>query len=1065
MSAFLPRTLGRYTLTRLLGEGGQGRVYDAVHHGPGGLERRVAVKVLSGGGDLHREARLTSLLRHPHLVDVYEVGEADGVGFCAMERCDGGSLEGRAPLPPRAVVEVGLQVCAALQYAHEELGLVHLDLKPANLLLHGGEVKVADLGIAAARGFETTPGSVRGTPRYMAPEHRAGGPIDARADIYALGRVLLELAAGGAEAVDVTLDLDAEGPAPEAPSVAWLEPLVARLTRADAARRPGSMAAVAALLRGLEVEGPGLVEAVGAPPPRAPARDPLAAAGPEVPLEGRSADRVTLAAALEGSRAVHLHGGAGMGKSALARAEAWRWRRAGHPVAWVDVAERRHGPELVAGVAAALDLVVRRADDGSRVAGALAERGHSLLVLDGVDDLEAAATVEAWCTAAPALRVLSTGRGPVAWTARTLPVGPLPTEAAVALLVRRAVARGADVAGDPALIGLAEALDGVPLALELAAGRLGVLSPAEVAERLSLSLLRSAHRGPQASLRAALDTTWERLPTADRRAFAALSVFRGGFTPDDVRAVVGGDDPLGALHRLVERSMVTRRGERLGLLRTVQAYAEAKLDDEGPVARHLAWFARHGAPEVLAAWDGPGHPRRLAERVGDLPNLAVGVARAVARGDGRSASRLALGAAQALRARGPLDEGIALLDAAMGVDDAAQRTDLLLARADLRVEAGALDEARLDLDALGGLDAARAARAARVEGNRWLALGALAEADAAYQRYHDLAHGKGAALLCLGAVRLEAGRLDEAGDLLEAAATALRQAGDPVHEASALGNLGIVRRRQGRADAARALYERSLALGEAIGERAGTASDHGNLAILDALAGRNAEARAHVEEAVRTFLACGMQVQACQQLGNLSQIALQQHDRPGALEAAARALALARAVGSPRLLATALRVRARAEQVGGDLDAAHGLLREALALQAQAGTPMAAWLCRVELARIDLPRDPGAALGWLADEGSPGDAGVEALAGALRGAAWAGLGDRAQARRHLEAAMEGLGTQPVGTAVEVLCIGARALGDAAWLARAEALVEGLPADAPSWGEVERARAAVQSTRT
>ncbi len=162
--------LGRYQLGPILGTGGAGRVYEAVLHGPRGFTKPVALKVLHRGHEsLRREARIGGLLRHRNLVDVYEIGDDAGQWFCAMERSPGGALSKHVPLPPRAVVEAGLQVCAALQYAHEALGLVHLDLKPQNLLVCDGVVKVADLGMSRAEGFERQ-GKVAGTPGYMPPE-------------------------------------------------------------------------------------------------------------------------------------------------------------------------------------------------------------------------------------------------------------------------------------------------------------------------------------------------------------------------------------------------------------------------------------------------------------------------------------------------------------------------------------------------------------------------------------------------------------------------------------------------------------------------------------------------------------------------------------------------------------------------------------------------------------------------------------------------------------------------------------------------------------------------------
>lgn len=204
----LAETIGRYHRVRSLGRGGQGQVDEAVLHGPGGLRKRVALKLLAGGDGLRREASIAGLLRHPHLVDVYEVGEQDGVWFCAMELCSGGSLAERGALPPRAVVEIGLQVCAALQYAHEELALVHLDLKPSNLLLDGEVVKVADLGMAQAAGFSDRRRG--GTLGYMAPEQAQGRPVDARSGVFALGVTLVELATGRRLVPSApTFDLDA----------------------------------------------------------------------------------------------------------------------------------------------------------------------------------------------------------------------------------------------------------------------------------------------------------------------------------------------------------------------------------------------------------------------------------------------------------------------------------------------------------------------------------------------------------------------------------------------------------------------------------------------------------------------------------------------------------------------------------------------------------------------------------------------------------------------------------------------------------------------------------------
>ena len=242
--------VGRYELVRELGSGGAGTVFEAVFHGPAGFAKSVALKVVDHEHEaLIREARLGAQLHHPNLVDVYALEEADGVWHLAMELVTGGSLRDLRPLPPRAAVEAVIQACAGLAYAHDAIGLVHMDIKPANLLLQGANVKVADLGIAHARGF-LHDGQLRGTPSYVAPETLARRPVDGRADVWAIGVVLIELITGRA-----SLD-----PA----MVPSLRPVLERCLTPDPAGRMASVADVGAALEALSLPGPGLVEVVDA---------------------------------------------------------------------------------------------------------------------------------------------------------------------------------------------------------------------------------------------------------------------------------------------------------------------------------------------------------------------------------------------------------------------------------------------------------------------------------------------------------------------------------------------------------------------------------------------------------------------------------------------------------------------------------------------------------------------------------------------------------------------------------------------------------------------------------
>jgi serine/threonine-protein kinase len=246
---------GRYRLLAPIGGGASGRVYvaDDVR-----LRRRVAVKVLHSGlsgdaGFLRRfrsEAQLAASLHHPNVMAVYDWGE-DGVPFMVLELLAGGSLRSMLDtgtrLTPAQAAHVSGQVAAALEYAHGR-GLVHRDIKPANLLFdEHGIVRVADFGLARAlaeASWTEPAGAVVGTARYAAPEQGTGAPLDGRADLYALGLVIVESITGSVPLVadtalgtvglrqDTTLDVPA--------AVGALTPVVERACAAEPADRYAS---------------------------------------------------------------------------------------------------------------------------------------------------------------------------------------------------------------------------------------------------------------------------------------------------------------------------------------------------------------------------------------------------------------------------------------------------------------------------------------------------------------------------------------------------------------------------------------------------------------------------------------------------------------------------------------------------------------------------------------------------------------------------------------------------------------------------------------------------------
>ena len=200
------RTVGRYLVTGRIGKGGMGHVYRALDEA---LEREVAVKTLTVEGTLDEESRrrfeieakAAARLQHPNIVTVFELGEDRGVPFIAMEMLPGVDLEGLVRSGEEMLLaeklDVVIQVCRGLAFAHEH-GIVHRDIKPSNIrLLDDGTVKIMDFGIAKLGGTQLTKaGMMVGTVHYMSPEQVRGRKLDGRSDVFSLGVILYELLAG-----------------------------------------------------------------------------------------------------------------------------------------------------------------------------------------------------------------------------------------------------------------------------------------------------------------------------------------------------------------------------------------------------------------------------------------------------------------------------------------------------------------------------------------------------------------------------------------------------------------------------------------------------------------------------------------------------------------------------------------------------------------------------------------------------------------------------------------------------------------------------------------------------
>jgi predicted ATPase/tRNA A-37 threonylcarbamoyl transferase component Bud32 len=668
-------TVSHYKIVERLGRGGMGVVYKARDFK---LDRFVALKFLpsdlSGDEEVKKrfiyEAKAASALDHPNICVIHEIDETnDGRMFISMSYYDGEPLNKQVtgdPLSIDRTVDLAAQIAQGLAKAHEH-GITHRDIKPANVLVtRDGVAKIVDFGLAKLAGKTrlTKTGTLMGTAAYMSPEQVQGRDVDERSDIWAYGVLLYEMLTGqlpfrGDNEIALIYSILNEDPdpvvqyRPDVPEA--LTHVIDRALEKDPAARYQSTVEVLADLRGMQ-----------SPESTPPAR-PAAALATNLPGEltsfiGREHQIGQVKDLLSASRLVTLTGPGGTGKTRLSlRIAADISDEFDHGVYFVGLASI-NDPDL------GLPTIARnlgvREIGGETILESLKRhlRGRRmLLLLDNFKHVMKAATcITELMAASPGLAALVTSREPLHLSGESqFPVPPLglpdpgrlpPVESlaeydAVALFVQRALAVKPDFAlteeSAPAVVELCLRLDGLPLAIELAAARIRVLSPQAMLARLAhrLTLLTGGPRdvpARQQTLRGTIQWSHDLLDEGEKKLFRRLSVFAGGCSFEAVETVCNVTHDLemgilGGMDSLVDKNLVRQRnlpdGEpRFPMLETIREFGREMLTAGGEDgllrSAHRDFFLRL-AEEAEPYLTGPDQGKWLERLETEHDNLRM----------------------------------------------------------------------------------------------------------------------------------------------------------------------------------------------------------------------------------------------------------------------------------------------------------------------------------------------------------------------------------------------------------------------------------------------------------